>query len=73
MELQFPIKGKHVGSSSSKQPQGTSRDLNNVRPYHDGRLAGGQRPGLDKKFAQQIAAGAGAVVAMCSVSVVESP
>jgi len=68
MELQYPEKGKYVGSSSSKQPRGTSRDLNNTRPYHDGRLAGGQRPGLDKKYAEQIAGAALPVVAMCSVT-----
>ena len=70
MELSFPVKGKSVGMPSSKQPQATSRDLNNVRPYWDGRLVGGQRPGLDKRYAEQIAGVAGPVVAICSVAVV---
>ena len=69
LELRFPIKGKHVGSPSNQQPAQTSRDLNNVRPFFDGRACGGQRPGLDKWGAGvQIAEVAGPVVAICSVS-----
>lgn len=71
MELTFPLRGKFVGSPSSKQPPGTSRDLNNVRPYHDGKACGGQRDGANKKFAQQIGGAAKPVVAMCSVTVVD--
>jgi hypothetical protein len=70
MELTFPIKGKSVGLPSSKQPAGTSRDLNNVRPYWDGKLAGGQRPAMDKKYSQQIASAAIPIVAVCSVTTV---
>jgi len=69
MELTFPIKGKHVGMPSSQQPPGTSRDLNNVRPFYDGRLVGGQRPGLDKwGDGTQIGAAEQPVVEMCSVT-----
>lgn len=71
MELMFPYKGKHVGFPGSKQPPNTSRDLNNVRPYHGGKLAGGQRDGMNKKFGQQIGGSAGPVVAMCSVTTVD--
>jgi hypothetical protein len=68
-ELNFPIKGKHVGFPASKQPADTSRDLNNVRPYHDGRVVGGQRPALDKwGNGTQIGAAEQPVVAICSVS-----
>jgi len=71
MELTFPIKGKHVGMPSSQQPPGTSRDLNNVRPFYDGRACGGQRPGLDKWGAGTlIGAAEQPVVCMCSVTVV---
>lgn len=70
-EFTFPLKGKHVGSPSSKQPPKTSRDLNNVRPYHDGKACGGQRPAVDKKFTDQIGGGAFPVVAMCSVTIVD--
>lgn len=72
MELTFPIKGKHVGMPSSQQPPGASRDLNNVRPFYDGRACGGQRPGLDKRYAEQIADVAGPIVAICSVSTVSA-
>lgn len=71
MELTFPTKGKYVGSPASKQLPRTSRDLNNVRPLYDGQMTGGQRPGLNKKFSQQIGGGAFSVVAMCSVTVVD--
>lgn len=70
MELTFPIKGKHVGFPASKQPQGTSRDMNNVRPYWGGKLIGGQRPGLDKKFVQQIGGASAPVIWLGSVTVV---
>ena len=69
MELSFPVKGKSVGMPSSKQPSLTSRDLNNVRPYFDGRLVGGQRPGLDKwGDGTQIGAAEQPVVCICSVT-----
>jgi hypothetical protein len=69
-ELMFPLKGKHVGFPASKQPAGTSRDLQNVRPYYDGRACGGQRPGLDKWGAgTQIGASEQPIVCMCSVTV----
>lgn len=70
-ELTFPNKGKHVDSPASKQPPGTSRDLNNVRPYFDGRACGGQRDGANKKYSQQIGGAAIPIVAMCSVTVVD--
>ncbi|KKL27895.1 hypothetical protein LCGC14_2380570 [marine sediment metagenome] len=71
MILGFPLKGKFLGIQSSKQPNQTSRDLNNVRPFFDGRAVGGQRPGMDKVYSQQIGGGAYPVVAMCSVTVVD--
>lgn len=72
MELLFPIKGKHVGFPTGKQPQNTSPDLNNVRPYDtlDNRIRGGQRPGLSQKYTDQISEIAYPIVAMCSVTVV---
>jgi len=70
MELRFPIKGKHVGSPSSQQPVQTSRDLNNVRPFFDGRACGGQRPGLDKwGGGTQVGAAEQPIVVLCSVTV----
>ena len=65
----FPFKGKHIGFRSGQPSSSTSRDLNNVRAFYDGRLAGGQRPALDKWGAgTQIGAAEQPVVAMCTVS-----
>ncbi len=71
MILGFPLKGKFLGIQSSKQPGQTSRDLNNVRPFFDGRAVGGQRPGKDKVYGQQIGGTEASIVAMCSVTVVD--
>jgi len=71
MELTFPLKGLNIGAPASKQPSGTSRDMNNVRPFWDGKAVGGQRDGADKKFSQQLSGTATPVVAMCSVTVVD--
>lgn len=71
MQLTFPLKGLNVGAPASKQPQGTSRDLNNVRPFWDGKAVGGQRPGLSKKFTQKISGSPMPIVAMCSVTIVD--
>jgi hypothetical protein len=71
MILSFPLKGKFLGLQSSKQPNQTSRDLNNVRPFFDGRAVGGQRPGMDKVYTQQIGGQAAPIVTMCSVTVVD--
>lgn len=71
-ELTFPIKGKSVGAPSSKQPPGTSRDLNNVRPLYDGKFVGGQRPAMDKMYSERIGENPNfPVVAMCSVTIVD--
>ena len=71
MILTFPLKGIFLGLQSSKQMPQTSRDLNNVRPFFDGHAVGGQRPGMDKVYSQQISGSAFPVVAMCSVTVVD--
>ncbi|NIT61565.1 MAG: hypothetical protein GWN67_20495 [Phycisphaerae bacterium] len=71
MELTFPTKGLNVGAPASKQPQGTSRDLSNVRLFYNGKATGGQRPGLKKRFSQQVGGAAKPIVAMCSVTVVD--
>lgn len=71
MILSFPLKGKHLGLQTSKQMPQTSRDLNNVRPFFDGRAVGGQRDGMNKVYSQQIGGVAAPIVAMCSVTVVD--
>ena len=71
MEILFPFKGLYKGILSSKQPIDTARDMRNVRPYKDGRLRGGQRPGLVKWGAgTQVGGAEQPVVAMCVVSTV---
>ena len=70
-ELIFPTSGKHTGFPAGKQPDRTSRSMNNMRPCFDGKVVGGQRPGLDKWGAgTQIGAAENPVVAMCTVSTV---
>lgn len=70
-EILFPIKGLNKGMPASKQPVNTAYDMNNVRPYKDGRLRGGQRPGLDKWGAgTQVGSAEQPVVAMCIVNTV---
>jgi len=52
------------------QPPNTSPDLNNVRPLAGGRHQGGQRPGLEKTYSEQIGGETGPVVWVGSVTVV---
>jgi hypothetical protein len=74
MTIRFPFEGLNKGGLPSAQPQNTSPKLLNVRPYHQGRLRGGQRPGKAKwGDGDQIGGAEQPVVAMCSVSAVESP
>ena len=72
MRLDFPYKGVHKGRAGCDQPKGTSPDLKNVRPYDtlDKRIRGGQRPGIDKLFSQQIGGAAKPIIDMCTVTVV---
>ncbi|MBE3139515.1 MAG: hypothetical protein IMZ53_02925 [Thermoplasmata archaeon] len=74
MEFPFPILGIDRGRSTRKQPNLTAYKLQNVRPYDtlSTRIRGGQRPGLDKLYAQQIGGAAQPIVAMCTVTVVTS-
>jgi len=68
MEILFPFRGLNKGIPSSKQPIDTARDLQNVRPFKDGRLRGGQRPGLKKASATEMA---GPVVEIVTVTVID--
>lgn len=71
MDIRFPIKGKHVGFPTDKQPPLTSPELNNVRPFHNGRLSGGQRGGMKKLYSQQIGGAAAPIVWMGSITTVD--
>lgn len=71
MKLMFPIRGKYVGGPVSQQPALTTPACNNVRPIanEQGRMRGGQRPGLKKWGTGTLIGSANQpVVAMCSVS-----
>jgi hypothetical protein len=72
MILTFPFRGLHKGGLPSEQPDQTSPQMQNVRPYWQGRLRGGQRPGLSKWSATQIGGEEHPVVAMTAINVVES-
>ena len=73
MQLTFPFSGIDKGRAASNQSPDTSPDMNNVRVYDvlDNRARGGQRPGLDKRYSQQIGGGTAPIVAICSVTVVD--
>lgn len=72
LRLTFPMKGLNRNFAASVQPQETSPRMLNVRPREvlENRVRGGQRPGLEKKYSQQLGAGK-PVVAICQVTTVE--
>lgn len=70
VEFVFPIQGKNENWPASTQPQLTSGDLLNVRPYDTlgNRMRGGKRPGLSKwGNGDQIGNASQPVVALCVV------
>jgi len=74
MLVRFPFKGLHRGGPHGVQPEQTSPHMQNVRPYYQGRLRGGQRDGKSKwGDGDQIGDAEQPVVAICLVSAVEAP
>lgn len=73
LKLRFPMNGKNVNFAASTQPDFTSADMNNVRPFDvlEKRARGGQRPGMRKVYNQDIGNGT-PVVAMCQVTTIEA-
>jgi hypothetical protein len=74
VQFQFPMQGKDENWAVSQQPNLTSFDLLNVRPYDviENRVRGGQRPGLDKwGNGDQIGGDTSPIVAICSVTYLE--
>ncbi|KKL59307.1 hypothetical protein LCGC14_2216680 [marine sediment metagenome] len=73
MRVPFPIKGINKGRTTADQPGMTSPAMKNMRPYDtlDNRARGGQRPGQDKRYSQQIGGEAFPIVAICTVTVVD--
>ena len=76
-DFSFPYKGLDKGQATSMQPGGTSPGMNNMRVYDvlDNRARGGQRPGLDKQYAQLIGGDAYAfnpIIELLSISIAGS-
>ena len=73
LNISFPFEGIDKGRAASQQSPTTSPDMNNMRVYDtlDNRARGGQRPGLDKRYSQQIGGDAVFIVAICSVTTVD--
>jgi len=73
MKLIFAHKGYHKGSATTRQPEGTSPHLNNVRSYDslDERGRGGQRP-ASRLWSDTPVGGTSPVVEMVGVTVVDS-
>ena len=71
MKALFPLQGIDKGRAASDQPLLTAPDMKNVRPYDtlSNKARGGQRPGIKKKYTQQIGGTSFPVVAICSVTV----
>ena len=74
MILRFAYKGLHRGGPHGAQPDQTSPNLQNVRPYFSGRFCGGQRDGKSKwGDGDQIGGAEQPVVAISAVAAVEAP
>lgn len=73
MDILFPTKGYHKGLGTEKQPANTTPWIQNMRvmDVQDNRFRGGQRPGLQQAYAQQIAEIAAPVVVLIAVTVVD--
>jgi hypothetical protein len=72
MDIHFPFNGQHKGALPGAQPENTAPVMQNVRPFWQGRLRGGQRPGFKKWGDGTLIGGANQpVVAICSVSTVD--
>jgi len=72
IEFTIPIKGYSEGLAPHQEQQLTSGHLMNVRPRDvlENRMRLGQRPGLDKKYSQQIGNSISPVVEITEVAVV---
>ncbi len=74
--LKFPIRGINKSRLPDEQPEATSPDMNNMRPFDvlDDRVRGGQRPGMKKRYSERVEnpdTGFGPIIGMCEVSVTE--
>ncbi len=73
--LKFPVRGINKSRLPDEQPEATSPDINNVRPFDiaDDRVRGGQRAGMVKRYSERVSgvSAPAPIVAMCEVSVTE--
>ena len=69
MKVGFPILGLHRGLPSEEQPDQTSFDLINVKPFDvtSERIRGGKRGGTEKAYTTQISGASQPVLFMTSV------
>ena len=72
MDLLFPFKGYHKGLGAEKQPAGTTPWIQNMRVIdcQDNRFRGGQRPGLNRAYAQLIGGEVAPIVVLTSITIV---
>lgn len=74
IKLPFPFKGLNSAIALSNQPPLTSPAMLNVRPCDvaENRVRGGQRPGMDLAYQQNLGGENGtAVIAIGQVTIVE--
>jgi len=72
--LQFPMMGVNKNFAATTQPPFTSPRMNNSRPRDvlANRARGGQRPGYEKAYNQQIGGSSDRpVIAICQVTTVK--
>ncbi len=70
MRVPFPILGLHRGLPAKEQPQGTSFDILNCRPFDvtSERIRGGQRPGTVKAYTTQVSGASHPVLQMVAIT-----
>lgn len=73
MDLLFPFRGFHKGLGTEKQPENTTPWIQNMRviDVQDDRFRGGQRPGLQKMYSEQIGDAAIPIVVLTFITVVD--
>jgi len=74
INFSFPFSGVDKGRAASNQSLTTSPDMSNMRVFDvlDNRARGGQRPGLAKRYSEQIGSAPVPIALIGSVTVMES-
>ncbi len=73
VNIQFPFEGVDKGRAASNQSLTTSPDMSNMRVFDvlDNRARGGQRPGLAKRYSEQIGGAENPIVWIGSVATID--